>query len=553
MAEPDPDFEPPRTVAVGDSLMQALKSAFGELQLGHHAEARGLAQSVLIAARSTSDPILEARALSCLAQIDALTHRLRRAAETARRAAQLFQQTGQIRDETIALNTLSHACLLLGRTDEAIESALLSVALCDPLSPTLASVVAHDCLGLAQCGKGHFDRAASSLASSLHLAARCTPPANAYQPTVTRLWIEGLRVADARYQIGALGSLQQMDDLIRECQRLESTGVHQMLVAGLVPLARTVSTSMKGLYATWRGELQHAHTYAERALGTLGGTVTWLDALVRWVVAELAWAEQDWPAAEAALGEMQRLAVGVENEQLACLAHLLLAQVYEQQGLHEAAHEALRAMRARERRIAAESLSVREAAVRWQLGARQSERHLEQALEASRRFERWSLEDPLTGMLNRRAFEQSLAERLPAAVEDGRPLSIAMVDIDRFKSVNDNYSHHVGDKVLQAVATVLMTSVRGHDIAARLGGDEFVLLIGDAAESEAIEICQRIGTAVAEHDWASIAPGLTVSVSIGVSQAVEGDTIESIVHRSDASMYRVKPGWAPTASVDLGL
>ncbi len=539
-------------LAVGDSGQHTLRQAFRELDNGQFQNARELAQSVLIAARATSHTSLEARALSCLAQIDAMSHRLRRAAETARQAAQLFQQTGDIGDETIALNTLSHACLLLGRSDEAVEAALLSVSLGDPMAPTLATVLAHDCLGLSQCGSGHFERAASALTTAAHLAARCTPPQNPYQPTLNQLWVEAMRLSDKRYQTGTMGSLEPMAVLIRECQRLERSGAHPVLLPGLVPLARTVSTSLKGLFAIWRGEFEHAHTYADRAVGTLGGTVTWLDALVRWVVAELAWAERDWPVAEAALDEMRSCAIGVENEQMACLSHLLLVQVFEQQDQHAAAHREMRALRARERRIVTESLGVREAAVRWQLGARQSERHLEQALQASRQFERWSLEDPLTGMLNRRAFEQALAERLPAAVADGRPLSIAMVDVDRFKTVNDTYSHQVGDRVLQAVASVLMGSVRGHDIAARLAGDEFVLLLGDADDAAAAEICQRIGSAVHDYAWESIAEGLSVDVSIGVSQAVEGDTVESIVHRSDASMYRVKPGWAPTDFTDLG-
>ena len=170
---------------------------------------------------------------------------------------------------------------------------------------------------------------------------------------------------------------------------------------------------------------------------------------------------------------------------------------------------------------------------------------------ASKQFERWSFEDALTGIANRRRFEQALAERLPSSVADGRPLTVAMVDLDQFKAVNDTYSHQVGDRVLKTVATVLSASVRENDLVARLAGDEFVMLFSDADADTATEICERIRAAVADFDWDSMAPGLRVSVSIGVSQAVEGDTVESIMHRSDTSMYTVKPGWVPTNLGDL--
>ena len=239
-------------------------------------------------------------------------------------------------------------------------------------------------------------------------------------------------------------------------------------------------------------------------------------------------------------------ALAVEHERMACLAHLLLVQVFELQGKTDMAQLESRSLRAREHRMATESMSSREAVVMWQLGARQSERHLEQALVASRQFERWSFEDALTGIANRRCFERALAERLPVFVASGRPLTVAMVDLDQFKSVNDVYTHQVGDRVLKTVASVLASSVRENDLAARLAGDEFVVLFADADELVAAEICARISEAIDGFDWNSIAPGLRISVSIGVSQAVAGDTVESLVHRSDKSMYTVKPGWVPT-------
>ncbi|HKW83520.1 MAG TPA: GGDEF domain-containing protein, partial [Burkholderiaceae bacterium] len=225
---------------------------------------------------------------------------------------------------------------------------------------------------------------------------------------------------------------------------------------------------------------------------------------------------------------------------LACRAHLLLLQVYELQGKDELARREHRDLRRRERRVVVEGISGRDSLVAWRLGARQSERHLQQALVASRQFERWSLEDALTGIANRRHFEQSLAQRLLVPRKAGRPLTVAMADVDKFKSVNDRYTHLVGDRVLKTIAAVLASQVREGDLLARWAGDEFVILFADASELEARQVCDRVRAAVSGFDWESIAPGLRMSVSIGLSEASPGESAEAIVLRSDESMYRAK-------------
>jgi diguanylate cyclase (GGDEF)-like protein len=182
--------------------------------------------------------------------------------------------------------------------------------------------------------------------------------------------------------------------------------------------------------------------------------------------------------------------------------------------------------------------------VHWRLGARRSERHLAQALAESRQFERWSLEDALTGIANRRSFELSLAQRLDDGARTSgtrTSLAVAMVDVDKFKSINDNYSHLVGDRVLKTLAGLMSACIRDRDVAARWAGDEFVILFHDATEQVAAQICARIQAAIAAFDWESVAPGLRMSVSIGLSEARAGDTADTILHRSDQSMYLTKP------------
>lgn len=531
-----------------ESAEASIANAYRSLDEGHPQSARFLAQSVLIAAKASGDPQAEALALACLAHCDRVAQRLRRASEASRKAAMIFQRIGDVARESAALNTVAHATMLLGRTDEALEAALLSVQLCGVEGASPSAVLAFNCLGMSYCWSGMYDKAASSLDTAIVLAGRCTPPMSAYQAKLDQLFVEAMRLSDERFQTHRMGSLQRMSTLVRECRRLERSGAELTFMPGMLPLAHTIALAMKLLWAVWQREEDNAQIYATRAVGSLGGAVTWLDALVRWGIAELAWMRGEWSSAEQALQDMKSCAVSVEHEKLACLAHLLLIQFYEQRGRTDHSLRECRALRAREQRIARDSIKSREAVVSWQIGARQSERHLEQALEAAKQFERWSLEDALTGIANRRAFELALADRLPGAIADFRPLTVAMIDIDRFKSVNDGYSHQTGDQVLKAVGTLLCASVRDRDLAARLAGDEFIVLFNDADERTAAEIVSRIQDAVAGYDWDAIAPGLVIRLSIGLSEAVAGDTVESIVHRSDKSMYsdKARPRWEPT-------
>jgi diguanylate cyclase (GGDEF)-like protein len=521
----------------------ALAAAHAALDQGGVEQARDLAQSVLNGAKG-ADLRLEASALSCLAHADRVGSRLRRAAEASRRAAQLFEQLGDVSGEARALSTLTHVCMLLGRNDEAVEAALLAVRLCEKLPLTPLCVVTHNSLGLAYSWSGDHDRGDAALEKAVELAQRCTPPLSIYNPRLNQAWVEASRLLDERYQTGRMQSLARLQQLLAECHALERTGSGLPLLPGLRAMARTISLSTTALMAVWVGDLDAAARGVDAADRSLTpGEPTWLDSFVRWCAAELAWARADWALAERELIEMKKTALAVEHEQLACRAHLLLAQVYELQGKDDEARAEHRALWRRERRVVAESLSSRESLVSWQLGARQSERHLQQALVASKQFERWSLEDALTGIANRRHFEQVLERRLQALAQNGgaRPLTVAMVDVDRFKSVNDRYTHRVGDRVLKTIAAIIASQVREDDLPARWAGDEFVVLFGDASEQAARPICERVRVAVSEFDWESVAPGLRMSVSLGLSEAHAGDTAESVLHRSDKSMYQQKP------------
>ena len=115
-----------------------------------------------------------------------------------------------------------------------------------------------------------------------------------------------------------------------------------------------------------------------------------------------------------------------------------------------------------------------------------------------------------------------------------------MLDIDRFKRVNDCHGHAVGDDVLREIAQILQGQCRDVDLLCRHGGEEFALALPQTSLPEAVASCERIRMAIARHDWTRIAPALNLTVSVGVAQYRPGETAEALIARADARLYAAK-------------
>jgi len=152
-----------------------------------------------------------------------------------------------------------------------------------------------------------------------------------------------------------------------------------------------------------------------------------------------------------------------------------------------------------------------------------------------------AMHDALTDLLNRAALLERLVQAIARAQIDGKPMSVLILDLDRFKNVNDQYGHFAGDKLLVMVASRLRSCVRDSDIVARFGGDEFVVVLPGAHDrAEAARVANRIVEAIGmpfEFDQFQV----RTSASVGISEfPLDGTSAEELLHNADAAMYEAK-------------
>jgi diguanylate cyclase (GGDEF)-like protein len=160
----------------------------------------------------------------------------------------------------------------------------------------------------------------------------------------------------------------------------------------------------------------------------------------------------------------------------------------------------------------------------------------EQTIELNR----LATQDQLTGLFNRRYADTFLAMRIEEFRRYGRRFSIALIDLDHFKRINDQKSHEVGDQVLKRVARILSARCRETDVVARYGGEEFLLCFPEADASTVAKICEELRAALEETDWSDLASGIHVSLSAGVVEMRDEFDRSTLVNAADQKLYEAK-------------
>jgi diguanylate cyclase (GGDEF)-like protein len=208
-----------------------------------------------------------------------------------------------------------------------------------------------------------------------------------------------------------------------------------------------------------------------------------------------------------------------------------LATALKEAGRIEAAFEALSAGAEIERRAFAELSEL-------QRGLSVLERRTAE-LEAREEMLREQADrDWLTGLHNRRFLARELGRH--AAADAAGPFSLAVLDLDHFKSINDRYGHDAGDRVLMRVAALLLGEMREQDAVVRTGGEEFVLVMPHTGARAAIACCERLREAIQAEPWDRIAAGAEITASVGVATADDASDLSALAARADRRLYEAK-------------
>jgi diguanylate cyclase (GGDEF)-like protein len=156
------------------------------------------------------------------------------------------------------------------------------------------------------------------------------------------------------------------------------------------------------------------------------------------------------------------------------------------------------------------------------------------------KFEQQATHDQLTGLPNRRHADNFLQHQIDLAQRNDQMGALALADVDHFKRINDEYSHAMGDKVLERIAQILRDACRKTDFVARYGGEEFLLYLPDTRPDRALQVCTHLRLAVQNADWSVIAPGFGVTISFGLAEITGDSRCTTILNEADMRLYRAK-------------
>jgi diguanylate cyclase (GGDEF)-like protein len=412
------------------------------------------------------------------------------------------------RERAAALLDLGTVHNYFGQHDAAMEHVLAALRIRDLLDDDVGRADAYNNLGIVFWNRGELDEAEQAYRRSVDLRHLLGD-------------LDG--AAACRNNIGkVLTARGHYDEALREfAAARESWEAHDNR-RGLGMLHNNL-----GLVQLERGDLDAAATSFHESLAIKEGTHDLHGACeTRAHLARVHAAQGELDAALAlldrAVGDAETLGIGAEL----AMALEALAEVHEARGDHAAALAAYRRFHAVDRQLFDERSAER-------LRGLQVAYQLERA-------EQESSTDGLTGLANRRTLDRRLHEQLRLARAHDTELSVALLDLDGFKRINDRFGHGIGDDVLRAMATLLRDHTKTSDLPARYGGEEFVVVLPDTSLTAATQAAQQLCDRVRGYPWHRIHPDLEVTVSIGVACASDVPDTATLLSVADRHLYLAK-------------
>ncbi|MCB5196243.1 MULTISPECIES: GGDEF domain-containing protein [Deefgea] len=264
--------------------------------------------------------------------------------------------------------------------------------------------------------------------------------------------------------------------------------------------------------------------------------------------------QQRYADAEQSLLEAQAIAKDSEFMQLLRDCLLALSTLYEQMGQAKQALLALQAAHDLEHGLAKRApileleprilkqLALLETRFSLEISRQENRQLIEVQAQQSQKLDQLRTEveqDPLTKLANRRWLDTHLPQQL-RSISEQEPLSILLLDLDHFKKINDDFSHLIGDEVLRELGFILQRACRDVDTPVRYGGEEFLLSLRGLNLFSAAKVAERIRHQVEKHRWPASLGHRAVTISIGVAQAHQGDSLSSLIERADQALYCAK-------------
>lgn len=302
------------------------------------------------------------------------------------------------------------------------------------------------------------------------------------------------------------------------------------------PLLQAAVTGSLGNALSGLGELDEALALFEstwKALHDLGDPAH--QVTYKRAVGTILSKRKQYPEAIAHLEKALEIATAYHLDGHATLCLGLLAQTHGEAGTFEQAYHYLREYHQRILDQKAETAKHQLDLHKWRMKVLAAEQRVEE-------LEHSSYRDFLTQLANRRFFDLRLAEFVNDYGETGQDFGVLVLDLDRFKRVNDRHGHLTGDKVLQATALIMLETVRRTDVVARIGGEEFGIIVNGPLEREHLRaIAEKLRVAFLDYDWNPIVEGLKVTVSIGgaLFSEITEDPIQ-VLDLADKRLYKAK-------------